>query len=334
MQTNNLQEFIIRPFRVSTDVPLFAQLRTSLIAATGEGDRNVSEQAMLEELKAPNQDPEKDRWIAATATVPDSFVGFGLGYHTLPERYLAWVEVHPAWRRKGLGSAFLAHIVRRAREVNAEHILINANANDAVAQAFLTSNGFQVKSHAWFMSTSVDLPLPAPMWPAGYTVRTFAEVQDYQILKTAYFDSCRDLWGNGANSQQSERRIQPLASDWKDWFTKTDPNGAGIFFVFAPDSHIAGLCRGIDAVEAGQGDDGPGLVDALGIVPEHRPNQLHRPLTLAVMHWLRERGHRMFTLEAYGTDEKTIDIYCQLGFKLDRHDYAYHLTLVNPAVLP
>jgi ribosomal protein S18 acetylase RimI-like enzyme len=45
------------------------------------------------------------------------------------------------------------------------------------------------------MATSLDRPLPAPVWPAGIAVRTFIPGRDDRATFEAVEDAFRDLWG-------------------------------------------------------------------------------------------------------------------------------------------
>jgi ribosomal protein S18 acetylase RimI-like enzyme len=327
MAENKLDDsFVVRQFKIDTDIIPLLHLHTDI------DGKEKTEEVLRAELAWPNQDPEQDLWIVEMAYNSDVLLGYSIGFHTIPERYLVWGAVHPHWRRRGLGSTLLAHSINRGRELGADHILINTDINDEAANAFLRHKEFKARSSAWLMSAPADLSLADPVWPSGYTVCSFSEVKDYQILKEAYFGSCGDMWGHGANSQRLASTLKPIAEDWSLWFPESDPNGEGIFFVFAPDSNVAGLCRGIIGVkEAGQGEENAqsiGFIDALGVVPQCRTKQLHRPLTLTVMHWLRRQGQGAFILEVFGADEQTLKIYYELGFSLDSHLIAYHLSLL------
>jgi hypothetical protein len=195
----------------------------------------------------------------------------------------------------------------------------------------LRRNGLSIISDAWFMNAPAGLPLSEPHWPSGYTVRSFAQVQDLSILKEAYFRSYQEMWGHGANWKSiDEVTPESMAELWlPDW----DAQGEGLFLAFGPDGSVAGLCRAIVGArnnEPGrEGDDPIGLVDAPGVVPEHRHYELQRPLTLMAVHWLRAGGHGAFELWSYGDDANTINIYRDLGFTLSHHLIAYHLDLTG-----
>jgi GNAT superfamily N-acetyltransferase len=166
-------------------MPRFIRLRTE-IEAVDQAGADTSETALRAELAWLGHDSEKDRWVVETANQPDIFLGYAAAFNPIPERYTVSIEVHPAWRRQKLGSALLAQVILRARELSAEHLLIYAEATNDAANAFLRQNGLNAVSDAWFMSAPATLSLLEPDWLEGYMVRTFAQVQDLSTLKEAY----------------------------------------------------------------------------------------------------------------------------------------------------
>ncbi|MEZ4707663.1 MAG: GNAT family N-acetyltransferase [Caldilineaceae bacterium] len=244
---NRQANVTIRNFDINSDLVPLVNLRNRLIAA-GKPPTTLEEQR--EELRAPNQRPETDRWVVKQRGDPEEMLlGQAFGYHTVPERYLAWVEVDPEWRGQGLGQQLLTRVVARAKSLEVEHILIYANDSDAASRSFLEANGFWAKSDYWSLNASAELPGAAPQWPEGYRIKSFAEVQDFAILKQAYIRSYGDLWGHGANSIAArEWPPEQMAEQWlHDW----DPQGEGIFIVYAPDGSIVGLCRGVSGSARG-----------------------------------------------------------------------------------
>jgi ribosomal protein S18 acetylase RimI-like enzyme len=177
-----------------------------------------------------------------------------------------------------------------------------------------------------------DTPITQPELPPGYRIQSFAEIKDYQVLYDAYFGCCYDLWGNGANSKQRAAIVRPIAEDWAQWFSDVDPDGEGLFFLFDPTGKVVGLCRGRPATpDARSSGMATGHIDGLGVAPAVRPLALERPLTYAVMRWLRGRGHGPLDLELYGIDEHRLTLYQTLGFVVEWHLLAYNFDLLPPA---
>lgn len=315
---------IVRPFQPEHDLQSLIELRRRL-------GTEISLEEQQAELAWPNQEPTQDRWVADAQDQTGQLVGQAFGFHTIPERYLAWVEVLPAKRRQGIGSALLRNVVTRARQLGTEHILINANEREPSAPAFLTHHGFRAVSHIWMMSAPADLVVGEPLWPPGYTVRSFADINDFRILRDAYYGCCADLVGNGANSRQHRQENLATAEHWAAWVVKENSYGEGIFIASAPDGEIAGICRGFLGATEGAAPNTAkptGYVDALGVAPNHRQVALWRALTLTVMGWLRAQGQGALTLEAFGVDESVMHIYRSLGFVLDRHLVAWQRDLL------
>ncbi|MCB0080622.1 MAG: GNAT family N-acetyltransferase [Caldilineaceae bacterium] len=312
----------IRNFDINRDLVPLVNLSNRLIA---DGEAPTTLEQQREELRAPNQRPETDRWVIEPAGDPAGILlGQAFGYHTVPERYLAWVEVDPEWRRQGLGRQLLTQVVGRAKSLAVEHILIYANENDAASRSFLETNGFWAKSDYWRLTAPAELPSAAPQWPAGYRIRSFAEVQDFAILKQAYTRSYGDLWGHGANSIAARQwPSERMADNWlHDW----DPEGEGIFILYAPDGGIVGLCRGV--LGEAQGDQLPmGVVDAPGITADYYHLGLQKPLALMVMQWLRRRGQGPLELWSFGDSATTVALYQEVGFTVAEHSIAYHMDI-------
>jgi ribosomal protein S18 acetylase RimI-like enzyme len=313
--------FVVRNFRAGTDFLLLLELRRDL-----EGE-DLSEAALQADLVASNQKPEQDLWVAESSD-GTALLGYSIGYHTVPERYLVWGGVRPSWRRQGIGNALLERSIERARKLDAEHILINIESQNEGSSLFLQQQGFQPKSHIWSLTVQADTPAAQPELPSGYRIQSFAEVRDYQVLYDAYYGCCYDLWGHGANSKKRAAVVQPIAKDWTQWFSNSDPKGEGIFFIFSPNGKVVGLCRGrLASPEERSGGVATGHIDALGVAPEYRPLLLELPLTFAVMRWLRERGHGPLDLEVYGIDENRLKLYQELGFVIEWHLIAYNFDL-------
>ena len=312
----------IRNFDINSDLVPLVNLRNRLIS---EGEPPTTLEQQREELRAPNQRPETDRWVVTQADDPSGMLlGQAFGYHTVPERYLAWVGVDPEWRRQGLGQQLLTRVVDRAKSLAVEHILIYANENNAASRSFLEANGFWAKSDFWSLTAPAELPVAVPKWPEGYKVNSFAEVQDFAILKQAYTHSYGDLWGHGANSIAARKWPSERMAD--NWIQDGDPEGEGIFILYAPNGNIVGLCRGV--LGEAQGEQLPvGVVDSPAITADYYHLGLQKPLALTVMQWLRTRGQGSLELCSYGDSAATVALYQEIGFLLAKHAIAYHMDI-------
>lgn len=289
----------MRQFRPDTDLLPLVRLLTEVEAADRDGE-DTSESAQRAWMNGPNHDPRQDRWVIESPDQPDGLIGYGAIYTPTSERAAIYVAVHPAWRRRGLGSALLECVLNRARESGRSYASVYANEHNAAA----------------------GIPLEEVVWPAGYFMRTYAEVQQVSTWVEAINRSYEDLWGHGENTPGTATE-EKFASRVPGW------NQESMFLAFAPDGKVAGFCQMFLNTEHVAETLG-GAADYLngpGVVPEHRGQGLYRPLILTAMHWQRAHSSRAITLELYGEDEQTVAIYQAVGFTLLQHFIAYRLDL-------
>lgn len=306
------EPFIIRPLDPETDVLRAVRLLNAIEDADQDPDRTTEEN-----FRSRLTWPQRRHWVVEAPGDAETLIGYGVLFAQTPERSEPYPAVHPDWRRKGVGTHLLDFMLDRVRETSATHASIYADERHAAANAFLQRNGFQIAGSSWLLHAPPHAWLEEPRWPDGYSVQPYAKVQDVTALVQAQNRSRRDMWGHCENTEGAvtEETVMRSLPNW-------DPDG--IFLVFAPDGDVAGICK----ARRGAPEDGSAdYIDAPTIVPEHRRHRLQRPLLLAAMRWLRERGQRMIRLDPYGDDEQTIDLYREIGFVLDQHFIGYRRDL-------
>lgn len=240
--------------------------------------------------------------------------------------------VHPFWRCRGLGSALLAHTLARARQYGATQVTCGRWETAQPAHHFLVHHGFEPAGHNRFFHAPPDVLLPEPIWPDGYRVRTFAEVQDLSLLAEVCNRCYHDMWGHAENVPGAVDETR-LAEGMRNSLEHYNP--ASIFIAFAPDGDVAGVC--FDRIFGYENYD-PNIgrpkkvVDSPGVVPAHRHLGLQRPLTLTTMRWLRAHGGPgAMALWTYGDQEAAVAIYQDLDFVLEpnSHLIEYRLELAK-----
>ncbi len=249
--------------------------------------------------------PGTRRWVAESPTDPGALVGYALLFPQIPERSYVNVLIHPGWRRRGLGSRMLGLLNNAAREAGARWTYNELDDRDTVAIAFARHNGYRPAGDAWVLRAPAEADFAGPAWPEGYTVRSYAEVNDIQTLADACNRGFSDMWGHHENTAGGVR-----PEELGEWSKNWDPNG--IFLAFAPDGSVIGSCR----AEAGEAGD---LVDEPGVAPEHRQHRLQRPMVLTALRWLRSRARRPVRLESWGDTPETVALYEEIGFALAEH---------------
>ncbi|CAG0928658.1 hypothetical protein TFLX_00999 [Thermoflexales bacterium] len=311
-------EWILRNYRADSDADLFRLLKLYNEIEAHDRDPNPSTEADLRaQLKWQGHDPACDRWVIESPHDPDQLIGYGRVFAQSSERTVVWILVHPAWRRQKIGTLLLQRALERAHEQGAAHMTSTATVEDVSATAFLTRNHFSAAGDNWSLLASQDLQAGAPCWPTGYTVRTYAQVQHLPTLVEVLNRCYSDMWGHRENTPDAvnEQYLSQAMVRRPELYIPE-----AMFIAFAPDGSVAGFCR---AEFEAQGNKKLKVVDGPGVVPEHRPQRLQRPLALAAAQWLNARQAGPVTLYAWGDNEKTIEIYRELGFVLQEHWIEY-----------
>lgn len=310
----NLQ--IIRPFDIDRDIPPILHLRAEVEAVDQEGTQ-VSEEALRSQLSLPGHDPAHDRWVLPSPTEPEKLAGYSLVW-VHPTETVAYMNVivHPAWRRQGAGSALLKLALERAKVLGAKQAAINANEKNLVSSAFLQKHGFQKKGAYNEMRVPADVQLPMPIWPYGYQVRTYSEVQDLDLLTQAMNRSYEGLWGHHQVSQEQMAEFLPQF------------NPESLFLVFSPSGKVVGVSRVDVSPERSQKNGVPtGYIDAPGIAPQHRRDDLYRALLISGIRWLRGQNQKLIEMESWGDRPTTLRLYQEMGFVVLQRSLDYRLDL-------
>jgi hypothetical protein len=155
--------------------------------------------------------------------------------------------------------------------------------------------------------------LPQAEIPPGYSLRRYPELADPQIVVQALDQCYKDMVGHNQDVTSADRYMNYYGQE-------------GIHLLFDENKVLIGICAGNPQ---GKTDERgvSHLLDAPGLIKEHRHEGFQRFLTLAVMHWLREKGTFPITLEYWGDEEDAIQIYRDLGFELANQQITYRKEL-------
>ncbi len=312
----DLEQLVFRTFSPQQDIPRILSLYTEVEAADRMGS-DTSEQALHMQLATPGHDPEKDRWLVEAPGDPGRVIASAM-IRVSPVTHLADANilVHPEWRRHGIGSQLLTRIVDRAHEQETGALQVFADVRLPAAAIFLRKHGFAPQGAYTELRLTDATRLPPVIWPFGYTMRPYAEVQDLDTLTQAMNLSYVPLWGH---QEVSEAEM----ASWLPGF-----NQQGLFLVFSEKGRVIGISRTEPSPERTLKNGTPtGYIDAPGVVPQHRRLDLYRALVLTGIYWLRSQGQDIVEMESWGDKLEVLKMYRELGFKDVRQLVCYQLAL-------
>jgi len=308
--------FKIRSFSPAEDIPALVQLRGEAEVVDQEGNQ-ADEEALRAQLRLPGHDPQQDRWVIPDPKNPAALIGSALVW--LPPDTTTvqlGILIHPDWRRQGLGSRLYDRAVERGRILGGQFVQAYVNTKNPSAEAFLHKHGFEREGAYHEMRQSMPARLPTPVWPYGYQVRTYAEVQDLGILTYAMNVCYEGFWGHHEVSEEQ------MAS----WLP--DFNQEGLFLVSSSSGKTVGISRVEPNAERSAHNDAPtGYIDAPGLHHHHRRMDLYRALLMTGMHWLQDQGQQIVEMESWGDKLEILNLYQDMGFRIIRRLVSYHLPL-------
>jgi len=322
---------LLRPFAGSSDIGEFVRIFNAA-AEADEIDERVSEAGLANWFGHPTAsfDASSDLVVAE---VRGELVAYG---------FTAWIDttdglrehrsrghVHPAWRRRGIGSAVLAHNVARARKVAAEQgggwkRVLGAWAADRQpgAIALLEGNGFEPVRWFFTMVRPTLDGIEVPPMPDGIVVRpAVADRAGYRRVFDADTEAFRDHWGGFDASDEA----------FEEWFGGGDPNFDPSLWVIAWDGDeiAGGVINSIDANENALLDRQRGLLDSVFVRRPWRRRGLAAALVARSLEVLRQRG---MTSAWLGVDADNpngaLGVYQRAGFAVDLRSTAYRKSLV------
>jgi len=215
------------------------------------------------------------------------------------------VAVAPDARRQGFGRV----LVSRARSIVAPMPMELWSHGDRPGAAALADRlGFDRVRELWLMRRDLDADLPPIPDASPVRIRTFRPGADEEawlkVNARAFADHPEQ--GQMTRADLDRRMAQP-------WF---DPEG---FFVAERDGRMVGF----HWTKVHDDDPPVGEVYVVGIDPEAQSLGLGKILTLAGLHYLRDRGLATVKLYVEAANTPAIALYSRLGFVHTDTDVMY-----------
>lgn len=190
-----------RPYQGEADLPAISDLLNICEAIDHiEQDRSIAE--LKQELDAPWQDPTRNLYLWEDEN--EKLIGFGLLSISLnPESTEALLQfcAHPQVRSSDLEQKILAWGEKRILEVKQEsglEVKLRSTARTYQSQRviLLENSGFTRERYFHSMKRSLNLPIPQPQLPPGFTIRPITGEQDIEAWVEMFNQTFIDHWNH------------------------------------------------------------------------------------------------------------------------------------------
>jgi mycothiol synthase len=312
------ERFHFRRPEVPADVPRLVALARAIEAVDQTG-RTADEQALADQFTEPGFEAHLDDWVVEDPADPDRLIAETWVYHVPnTRRALIGIDVHPAWRNQGLGSELLRRSLDRARASDSAYVTCGFDDTLAASRRLVEKAGFRRVVGGVQMRLEAGQAVADAVFPAGYTVRPYSEINDPGVVQQALNRGFIGHW---------ENRERPL-DDIEHRLQEAHNRPAGIFIAHDAAGDIAGICwAGYNTEHNAQAGEKLGYIHSLGVSPEHRRAGLGRALLLRGIAWLRAEGMEPIELDAIGNNELALPLYEGTGFHVKRRWSEYRLDL-------
>lgn len=183
------------------DVEAWAALMAAKEKADQDGE-NYSPEDLSEELDLPHLDLARDT-IGLWAD--GRMIGYGVAHAATSvvdiDRVRTEGTIDPEWRRRGLGTALMHWLIRRAGELHAAkhpeapgQVGVGTNSTNVSAISMLESLGFKPERFFFDMRRPLDQPVPEAQVADGLRLTSYDSSYE-EALRQAHFEAFSDHWG-------------------------------------------------------------------------------------------------------------------------------------------
>ena len=278
--------FAARPYAGAADLQAVCDLLNAC-DAVDHLDDNYAVEDLRGQLADPRLDPAYDLRIwedAAGRPAGWGKLGTAPNLEAVQDAGLH-MRVHPDYRQYNLESAILAWAEARAREVGQARrkpVRLRAGSKDFDTRTLdlLARHGFAPNRYFFQMACPLDAPIPAPQFPAGYTLRACREDELAEWV-ACFNESFIDHWNHHPTTVEQRQ----------NWLDHRAYRRERDLVAIAPDGRIAAFCFcWIDPAYNARNGRNEGWIEVLGTRRGYRKIGLGRAMLLAGLQRLQADG--------------------------------------------
>jgi mycothiol synthase len=308
---DNSPIFNSRPYRDS-DLQALCDL-LNICSAVDKLEEHITPEQMARHLASPLIDRYNDQrvWEDSDGRVMAVVEVWILPFESNIESRFNF-RVHPDVRATNIGSDLIAWVTEHTREAAHKQGLPAVLAgrvaeHDAYSTGVLEKHGFRIVRYGFRMARPLDEPLPAPVFPEGYTLSHVQTEEDVERWVDCFNHSFIDHWGFFPTTVEQHK----LNMEGPDYKPEQD------LVAVAPDGTFAAFCYcSIDNAGNTQREKSEGWINVLGTRRGHRHKGLGRAMLLAGLQHLKDAGADVAKL---GVDAENptgaLGLYERTGFQ-------------------
>jgi mycothiol synthase len=276
-----------------------------LINQAAEADsrgRPGSPQRFREWLGQPHSHPDQDVFLAERQ---ERLVGYATIFRELEiGRVILEGYVHPAHRRRGIGSRLLKTSLNHAQALGAAVAHIRVPEQMKATRSFVQRHGFEVAHREWEMRLKRSAkPLPVKL-PPGFQHRPFRPGDEEKLteVQNLAFAESRGFRPNS---------VEEISY----WARVTSPGARGIAFITEGD-RVVGYCwAGFYQDEPDSTHQARGRIFMMGIHPQYRGQGLGRAALALGVNYLAGLGIETVELTVDKQNLRAKKLYQSAGFR-------------------
>lgn len=209
--------------------------------------------------------------------------------------------IAPRYRRKGLGTRMLDHIVAHLGTQPITHISQGFDSLDKPAAHFLKSYGFVLEHEEWRMVRFLAFDRSIGLFPPDYSIRNLDPDEAAPLFRQLYQEAFSGLaW------------YQPYLSD--DEVLEELDAGSNLLFLWHLKAPIG--FAWLRAIYPGRGE-----IEPIGLLHRYRGQGLGRKLMEQAMNRLAQAGNLEVQVGVWTANRVALDLYRVLGFQRESSTY-------------